>query len=88
VPLLALMFYYAIQAYILLIFVWVLGSWFPQWKYDKWYQFVESLVSPYMNLFRALPLSVGMLDLTPMLAIIVLILFERLVMAAAAGGLH
>lgn len=85
-PLIALFVYYALYAYILLIFVWVMGSWVPQWRYQRWYQLVEEIVKPYMNLFRPLPLRIGMMDLTPMAAILVLYLFQRLVMTA--GGLH
>lgn len=75
----------AIQAYIFLIFVSVLGSWFPQWKGQSWYRLVEDIVRPYMSLFRGLPLRIGMLDLTPMAAILLLIIFERLVRGAAGG---
>lgn len=86
--LIPLILYYAIQAYILLIIVWVLGSWFPQWKYQSWYRFIEDLVSPYMNLFRAIPLRMGMFDLSPMLAILVLWVVQRLVISLAVGGIR
>lgn len=76
---------YAVQAYILLIIVYVLGSWFPQWKGRPWYRLVEDIVGPYLNLFRRLPLQMGMIDLAPMAAIFVLILFETLVRGAAGG---
>ncbi|MCH7471469.1 YggT family protein [bacterium] len=84
---LVLLISYALQAYIMLIFVWVLGSWFPQWRSMGWYRMVESLVRPYMDLFRALPLRIGMMDLTPMVAIFILIIFQRLLKSAAAGAL-
>lgn len=83
-----LILYYAIQAYILLIIVWVLGSWFPQWKYQSWYRFIEDLVSPYMNLFRAIPLRMGMFDLSPMLAILVLWVVQRLVLSLSVVGMR
>ncbi|HES58204.1 MAG TPA: YggT family protein [Firmicutes bacterium] len=78
--------YYIIQAYILLILVWVFGSWFPQWRYQSWYRTVEDLVSPYMNLFKAIPLRIGMIDLAPMLAIFVLFIVQRLVISLTEGG--
>ena len=73
----------AIQLYIMLIFVWVLGSWFPQWRQYVWYRVVEDMVRPYINLFRAIPLRIGMIDLSPMLAILVLIILQRLVLSSA-----
>jgi len=73
------------RVYIALIFVWVLGSWFPQWQGQAWFQLVAKLVQPYLELFRALPLRMGMIDLTPVVAILVLILFESLLVSAAGG---
>ena len=73
----------AIQLYILLVFVWVLGSWFPQWRYQSWFQTVESVVKPYMDLFKAVPLRMGMIDLTPMLAIFVLYILQQIVLNLA-----
>ena len=70
----------------MLIFVWVLGSWFPQWRQYAWYRVVEDMVRPYINLFRALPLRIGMIDLSPMLAILVLIILQRLVISSIAAA--
>jgi YggT family protein len=78
--------YYAIQLYIMLIFVWALGSWFPQWRYQSWYRFISDVVEPYIGLFRRLPLRFNMLDFTPLVAIFVLYLFQNLVMMMAGGG--
>ena len=85
-PLIASLVYWAVQAYILLIFVWVLGSWFPQWRYQSWFRFVNDVVEPYINLFKPLPLRIGMLDLTPMVAIMVLWLFQTLLQKIMLGG--
>jgi YggT family protein len=71
----------AIQLYMAFIFVWVLGSWFPQWKGKAWYRFVEDVVKPYMQLFNGIPLKMGMIDFRPMLAIFVLIIVERLLLS-------
>ena len=77
----------AIRVYMALIFVWVLGSWFPQWRGKPWYRVIEDLINPYMNLFKALPLRMGMIDLTPMAAIFVLIIVENVLHAVARGGM-
>lgn len=76
----------AVQFYMLLIFVWVLGSWFPQWRGQEWYRFVASMVEPYVNLFRGLRLQFGMVDLSAMASMLVLVLFRHMLLAAAGGG--
>lgn len=75
----------AIDFYMLLIFVWVLGSWFPQWRSQDWYRAIAQVVEPYINLFRGLRLQAGMVDLTAMAAMFVLILFREVLLAAAGG---
>jgi YggT family protein len=67
-----------LRAYMLLIMVYSFGSFFPQWRYERWYRLVCEIVYPYLNLFRRLPLQVGMMDLTPMAAIMVLWLLQNL----------
>ena len=74
------------RAYILLVIVWVLGSWFPQWRYQSWFRYVDGLVRPYIELFKVLPLRIGMMDLSPMVAILVLYLFQYLLMSVAVRG--
>ena len=86
-PLVAVFVLYAIRAYMLLIFVYVLGSWFPQWQHTAWYSVVSDIVRPYLNIFRAIPLKMGMIDMTPMLAMFALIILERMLMAAVLGGM-
>jgi YggT family protein len=74
-----------IELYILLIFVWALGSWFPAWRYQGWFKLVNEFVWPYLSLFKSLPLASAGLDFTPTVAIIVLWMFRRLVDMAAVG---
>jgi YggT family protein len=85
--LVGLFVYYALQAYILLIFVWVLGSWFPQWRGQAWYRVAEDIVRPYLRLFEPLPAQAGMIDFRPMVAILVLVILQVLV-RGTLGGLH
>jgi uncharacterized protein YggT (Ycf19 family) len=49
---------------------------------------VDNLVRPYIELFRGLPLRFGMMDLTPMVAIFVIYLFQLLFVTAMHGGLR
>jgi YggT family protein len=78
--------YYALELYILLVFVWALGSWFPRWRYQAWFRIVNDLVTPYISLFSRLPLSTGTMDFTPMIAIMVLWMLQRLVLATLTVG--
>ncbi|MEZ5337657.1 MAG: YggT family protein [bacterium] len=71
----------AIRLYSYMIIVWSFGSFFPQWRYQQWYQMLASVVEPYVNLFRQLNLRVGMFDLSPMVAIFVLWIFSALIMS-------
>ena len=79
--------------YFILIFIRILLSWIPRMPYYPWLRttvdFVHQVVDPYLNVFRRLipPLGVGGmgLDLSPILAIIVLSIVWRVVVALIAG---
>jgi YggT family protein len=48
--------------------------------------FLRDVTEPYLRLFRRLPLRIGPLDLTPMVAIIALQLVGGLIIAAIRPG--
>jgi YggT family protein len=62
-----------IIAWVVLSFIFALGVRMP---YSRWtnavMDFLRDVANPWLNLFRRLPLRVGPLDLTPIVAIIVL----------------
>ncbi len=62
-----------LQIYLLLIFIRILLTWFPS---VNWMNQVASVLSPltdpYLNIFRSFIPPIGGLDLSPILAIIVL----------------
>ena len=68
--------------YILLIFAWVILSWI-QLPYSRTaaavQQFLDEVCRPYLGLFRGRIPSLGPLDLSPIVAMIVLIVAERIV---------
>ena len=80
--------------YIVLIFVRILMSWIPRMPYNRYLaaflQFVSDVTDPYLNLFRRfLPmvrLGPGALDLSPIVATIVLIVVSSLVAGAIRPG--
>jgi YggT family protein len=79
--------------YIVLIFIRILMSWIPRIPYNRYLaaflQFVGDVTDPYLNLFRRiLPMARvgGMgLDLSPIVATIVLIVVSGLVTSAIRG---
>jgi YggT family protein len=79
--------------YFVLIFVRVLLSWIPRMPYNRYLRaavtFVEEVTDPYLNVFRRFipPLGGGGmgLDLSPILAMLVLFLVGDLVVGAIRG---
>ena len=72
-----------IIAWVVLSFIFALGVRMP---YSRWsnavMDFLRDVSAPWLNLFRRLPLRVGPLDLTPIVAIIVLQILGGLVVGA------
>jgi YggT family protein len=70
---LILVYTLCIVAYIVMQLVFMLGARVP---YSRWSRaimdFLSEVSEPYLRIFRRLPLQVGPLDLTPMVAILVL----------------
>jgi len=79
--------------YLVLIFIRILTSWIPRMPYNRFLsaflQFVSDVTDPYLNLFRRfmpmVRMGPGALDLSPIVATIVLILVSGLVTAAIRG---
>lgn len=79
--------------YFILIFIRILLSWVPRMPYYRWLsasvEFVHQTTDPYLNIFRRVipPLGGGgfAIDISPILAIIVLSIAWRVVVALIAG---
>ena len=79
--------------YLVLIFIRVLMSWIPRMPYNRYLRaavgFVEEVTDPYLNVFRRFvpPLGGGgfALDLSPILAIILLLIAQNLVVGLIRG---
>jgi YggT family protein len=80
--------------YLVLIFIRILTSWIPRMPYNRYLsaflQFVSDVTDPYLNLFRRfipmVRMGPGALDLSPIVASIVLIVVSSLVSSAIRGG--
>ena len=78
----ALFLYRLIDFYEILIIIWCILSWIPLREgsvVTDIARAIDSIVSPYMNLFRRFIPPFGGLDFTPILAIVVLGLIQRLI---------
>jgi YggT family protein len=71
-----------LSVYILLILIYVLLSWF-RLPYNLWLnriqRFLYDVCEPYVALFRRVLPPLGFIDLSPVVAILVLILIQQLV---------
>ena len=79
-----------VTVYVIVIIAWVVVSFLfslgVRLPYSRWtnavLDFLRDTATPWLNLFRRLPLRVGPLDLTPIVAIIVLQILGGLVVGA------
>jgi YggT family protein len=79
--------------YLILIFIRVLLSWVPRMPYNPYLRaavrFVEETTNPYLNLFRRVIPPLGgrgfALDLSPIIAIIVLLIVQAIVVNLIRG---
>lgn len=70
------------MCYTVLLFIRVIGSWFPNFSQYKFMRFVVYYTDPYLNLFRKIiPPIGGVLDLSPLLAFFALQLLEKIVIS-------
>ena len=78
-----------ITVYILLILAYVLTSWI-RLPYSPWLnrvqRFLYDVCEPYLRIFRRIVPPIGPLDLSPMVAIIVLVIARSLVVRLAAAA--
>ncbi|MDV2685351.1 YggT family protein [Alkalihalophilus sp. As8PL] len=73
--------YNAMYIYSFLIIGYILLSWFPNARESSFGQFLGSIVEPYLEPFRKFIPPLGMIDLSPIVAIIVLRLASTGVLA-------
>jgi YggT family protein len=61
---------YIYDIYYWLILISIFGSWFPQFQSSKVGMLVGRLVNPYLSIFRKFIPPLGMIDFSPIIAII------------------
>lgn len=79
--------------YLVLIFIRILTSWIPRMPYNRYLaavlQFISDVTDPYLNVFRRfvpmVRMGPGALDLSPILATIVLIIVSSVISRLIRG---
>ena len=73
-----------VSVYILLILAYIITSWI-RLPYSPWLnriqRFLYDVCEPYLRVFRRFVPSIGPLDLSPMVAVITLIVLQRVVVS-------
>jgi YggT family protein len=64
-----------------LLFARIVISWFPVDPYHQIVQFLFQVTEPIMAPLRRLPLQIGMLDLTPLVAFVILFFLRNVLIA-------
>jgi YggT family protein len=81
------------EVYILLIFIYILSNWMfsfgvrlPYHRFsDAIVNFLRDVCEPYLRLYRRLIPPIGMIDITPIIAIFVLYILDRVVVNLIQG---
>jgi YggT family protein len=77
-----------VSVYVLLIFAYILTSW-VRLPYSPWLnriqRFLYDVCEPYLRIFRRFVPAIGPLDLSPIVAVITLLLVLRVVQALLAA---
>lgn len=75
-----------VQFYVWLIIGYIILSWIPAGgALDDVRRALATLVDPYLNIFRRLIPPIGMIDISPIVAILVLNILTRILVQALAG---
>ncbi len=62
----------AFQIYFYMVLAYVLMSWVPNLRETAFGQWIEKLVDPYLSMFRKFIPPIGMIDFSPIVAILAL----------------
>ncbi|GAB7387645.1 YggT family protein [Bacillaceae bacterium] len=68
---------FAFQIYFLCIFVFVIMSWFPNVRESPLGEWLEKVVGPYLQPFRKLIPPIGVIDISPLVALFTLYFAEK-----------
>jgi YggT family protein len=66
-------------AYLIMLFIRILGSWLPDLQQTRLMQFIAFYTDPYLNMFRRIIPPLGMMDFSPIVAFLCLNILEQIV---------
>jgi YggT family protein len=77
-----------LSIYLILLFIRVLLSWFPNvnW-FDPPFSILSQLTDPYLNLFRSIIPPLGGMDFSPFLAFLLLQVLQQVVASLPSGAM-
>lgn len=67
-----LLFKAILSLYQMLIVIYVLMSWIPESRTTQLGRIIGELVEPYLSIFRKIIPPIGMIDISPLIAVVVL----------------
>ncbi|WP_318615516.1 YggT family protein [Sporosarcina sp. YIM B06819] len=67
---------WAFQIYTILLVIYILMSWVPSTRETKFGQFLAAIVEPYLGFFRKFIPPLGMIDISPIVALFALSLIR------------
>ena len=76
-----------VDLYGFLLILYILSSWIPQVRHSRVGEILALVSEPYLRLFRGVIPLFGGIDFSPILALIVLRLLQRILNQALVGGL-
>lgn len=76
---------YLFNFYEFAILAYILSSWFPNFRNNFIVEFLQTICEPYLKIFRKLIPPIGMMDISPVLALIGLSIIQRLIMSIVFG---
>lgn len=68
---------FLVQIYYYGMIVYFFMSWIPNARENKFRQFLQKIYEPFLEPFRKIIPPIGMIDISSIVAIIVLVLFQR-----------
>lgn len=68
---------WAFQIYTILLVIYILMSWVPSMRETKFGQFLAVIVEPYLGFFRKFIPPLGMIDISPIVALFALNLIRK-----------
>lgn len=69
--------HYAFQIYWFAIIIYILMSWLPGLQNSSFGRLLDKIVDPYLSIFRKFIPTIGMIDISPIVALLALNFIQR-----------